>query len=184
MRDLGTLGGNNSGAWGVNNHRQLVGYSYLSGESVYHAFLWTSSGGMQDLGTLGGSYSVAAAISDSGAVVGSSTLPGDAVQHAFGPRVGACRIWELWEVPIPRPVASTNQAKLWAGLISHWSRWWILMEEWKGNGEAESSDPARFRLAARWGASINNVGQIAGTGYVKGLPNGNNGRAYLLTPTG
>lgn len=33
------------------------------------------------------------------------------------------------------------------------------------------------------GASINNVGQIAGTGYVKGLPNGNNGRAYLLTPT-
>ena len=117
MRDLGTLGGNNSGAWGVNNHRQLVGYSYLSGESVYHAFLWTSSGGMQDLGTLDGSYSVAAAISDSGAVVGSSTLPGDAVQHAFGPRVGACRIWELWEVPIPRPVASTNQAKLWAGLI-------------------------------------------------------------------
>ena len=40
-----------------------------------HAFLWTSSGGMQDLGHLGGSFSRAVAINEAGQVVGMSSGP-------------------------------------------------------------------------------------------------------------
>jgi probable HAF family extracellular repeat protein len=39
MIDLGTLGGSNSDASGVNNVGQIVGYSGIIGDSTYHAFL-------------------------------------------------------------------------------------------------------------------------------------------------
>ena len=79
--DLGTLGGQQSEAFGVNNYTQIVGYSNVA-SGAEHAFLWTRGGGMQDLGTLGGTASHAYAINDSGQVVGSSTTAaGDT--HAF-----------------------------------------------------------------------------------------------------
>ncbi|HYN82581.1 MAG TPA: hypothetical protein VES88_13890 [Gemmatimonadaceae bacterium] len=79
--DLGTLGGADSEALGVNNFTQVVGWSDLpSGED--RAFLWTKVGGMQNLGTLGGNSSRAYAINDNGQVVGSSvTASGET--HAF-----------------------------------------------------------------------------------------------------
>ncbi|MDP9177223.1 MAG: hypothetical protein M3O61_06040 [Gemmatimonadota bacterium] len=79
--DLGTLGGAESEALGVNNFTQVVGWSDLpSGED--RAFLWTKVGGMQNLGTLGGNSSRAYAINDNGQVVGSSvTASGET--HAF-----------------------------------------------------------------------------------------------------
>jgi len=53
MQDLGTLGGNSSAAYGINNTGQVVGEADLSSIST-HAFLWTASAGMKDLGSLGG----------------------------------------------------------------------------------------------------------------------------------
>lgn len=78
--DLGTLGGNFSLAYAVNNKREVVGVAGLpSGEE--HAFLWRG-GSMIDLGTLGGNNSVARGINSLGQVVGySSTANGE--QHAF-----------------------------------------------------------------------------------------------------
>jgi probable HAF family extracellular repeat protein len=79
--DLGTLGGTQSEALGINNSAQVVGWSYVP-SGVEHAFLWTRASGMQDLGTLGGTASHAYAINDNGQVVGSSTTAaGD--KHAF-----------------------------------------------------------------------------------------------------
>jgi probable HAF family extracellular repeat protein len=79
--DLGTLGGTQSEAFGVNNLGQVVGWAFVPSE-VEHAFLWTKAGGMRDLGTLGGATSRAYAINDNGQVVGSSaTATGDI--HAF-----------------------------------------------------------------------------------------------------
>jgi probable HAF family extracellular repeat protein len=81
--DLGTLGGTSSWSVAVNNRGQVVGDSYLEGDSVVHAFRWTPARGMVDLGTLGGSWSRAVDINAKGQVVGESALPGDTASHAF-----------------------------------------------------------------------------------------------------
>jgi probable HAF family extracellular repeat protein len=75
LTDLGTLGGTASRAAGINARGQIVGDSYLNGNTVDHAFLY-SNGVMSDLGTLGGSNSSAVAINDLGQVVGSSQTLG------------------------------------------------------------------------------------------------------------
>lgn len=66
--DLGTFGGQESWAYGINNSDQVVGWAELP-EGNYHAFLW-DRGEMLDLGTLGGLFSSAYAISDNGTIVG------------------------------------------------------------------------------------------------------------------
>jgi probable HAF family extracellular repeat protein len=77
MIDLGTLGGIDSRAGGINLSGRVVGTARTS-SGAYHAFLWTPttpngmSGTMADLGTLGGANSYAAGINDSGEVAGSS----------------------------------------------------------------------------------------------------------------
>lgn len=79
--DLGTLGGSQSGAWGINGLGQVVGNSRTA-SGVKHAFLWTAEGGMEDLGTLGGSQSGALGINGLGQVVGDSRTASEE-QQAF-----------------------------------------------------------------------------------------------------
>src|SRR5262245_21683664 len=67
MRDLGTLGGINSAATGINTGGQVVGWAEID-SSRSHAFLW-QNGTMIDLGTLGGDASAATAINNNGQVV-------------------------------------------------------------------------------------------------------------------
>ncbi len=78
---LGTLGGANSYAFGINDHGQVVGHSTLS-SGYSHAFL-TDDHGMHDLGTLGGNASYAYGINNAGSVVGYSWLAGSDQTHAF-----------------------------------------------------------------------------------------------------
>jgi probable HAF family extracellular repeat protein len=95
MNYLGTLGGDFSEAYDINNQGQIIGFSStISGQSLksksdeddieneHHAFLY-ENGDMIDLGTLGGIYSRAFGINDSGQVVGYSTIIGDSESHAF-----------------------------------------------------------------------------------------------------
>ena len=65
----------NSVANAINNNGQVVGYAETNRvNGIYHAFLSSSSSGMEDLGTLGSlySFSEATAINDLGQIVGNS----------------------------------------------------------------------------------------------------------------
>ena len=82
LTDVGTLGGTESFGIAINNAGQATGYSFTTGDLVYHAFLWDGSV-LEDLGTLGGTHSGGAAINDAGQVTGDSGMTGDLANHAF-----------------------------------------------------------------------------------------------------
>jgi len=87
--DLGTLGGTESHAYGLNTLGDVTG-SYLSG-GLERAFVWHDTNGnkqvdageMVDLGTLGGTQSCGYAINDSGQVTGWAYKTGKTNQVAF-----------------------------------------------------------------------------------------------------
>ena len=113
---LGTLGGTNTNPWAMNQQGQVVGYSFISGNSVYHAFLWSKAAGMKDLGTLGGINSYGLGINKYSQVVGWATIPGIALHtmRSIGPRPPACRISEpLVEITVWR-WESTTRVRPWA----------------------------------------------------------------------
>jgi probable HAF family extracellular repeat protein len=81
VTDLGTLGGSQSLAFGINNRVQLAGLSLLSGDSGLRAYLW-ENGRMNDLGTLGGPNSYGFYVNSLGKVVGWADVDQNA-RHAF-----------------------------------------------------------------------------------------------------
>ena len=68
MVDLGTLGGDTSAAYAINQQGQVVGVSApVKNDYGFHAFLW-DDGTMTDLGTFGPGNRSAEAINDHGQV--------------------------------------------------------------------------------------------------------------------
>jgi probable HAF family extracellular repeat protein len=80
--DLGTLGGQYSDAFGINNDQvnvSVVGWSHVAPRSDFvHAFLWQSTTGMIDIGALpGGTFSQAYDVNNNGQAAGvSNDAPG------------------------------------------------------------------------------------------------------------
>lgn len=70
MTSLGTLGGDWSTAWDMNDHGQVVGYSSIE-QGKSRAFYWDSENGMIELPTFGGN-SLARSINNMGEIVGYS----------------------------------------------------------------------------------------------------------------
>jgi len=69
VKELGSLGGSASAAYGVNTSGQVVGWAGTGGDSAFHAFLHNGKA-IKDLGTLGGNHSWANGINAVGKVVG------------------------------------------------------------------------------------------------------------------
>ena len=90
MQDLGRFevpdAEGDSGAYGINERRQVVGGSalgpYIPTETPYHAFVYACEE-MRDLGTLGGTTSTARAINALGQVVGDASTPDFRHNRAF-----------------------------------------------------------------------------------------------------
>jgi probable HAF family extracellular repeat protein len=81
VTDVGTFGGTQSAAYGINQSGQVVGYAF-NAAGKRRAFLYTN-GQMQDLGTLGGQTAEAYAVNDAGKVVGYSGINGFEDARAF-----------------------------------------------------------------------------------------------------
>ncbi len=77
MTDLGTLGGSESRAYGLNDSGVAVGFSYLAGNTTPPHACQFSNGAVTDLcATPGISWSPAAGINDSGQILGIGGSPG------------------------------------------------------------------------------------------------------------
>lgn len=85
VKDLGTLGGNNSLGAAVNSKGQVAGASYLPDDTVQHAFITGPNGALplQDLGTMGGAETYGQAINTSGRVAGTLKLADGTTLHPF-----------------------------------------------------------------------------------------------------
>jgi probable HAF family extracellular repeat protein len=89
MTNLGTLGGADSAAYGINDAGQIVGSSGILGGPVTHAFFRSTDGTMTDLGVLAGYTSSAQAINNALQIVGASTSSAGP-SHAFLTQVANC----------------------------------------------------------------------------------------------
>lgn len=79
---LGTLGGNESAAYGVSDNGIVVGMA-RNAQGQQRAFRWQCDNPMVDLGTLGGARSVAYDISDDGKVIVGSAQTNSSLWQAF-----------------------------------------------------------------------------------------------------
>jgi probable HAF family extracellular repeat protein len=84
--NLGTLGGDSSLPYSVNDAGQVAGQAELAqqsnGVNPQHPFLYTN-GTMVDLGTLGGDFGEATSVNEHGDVTGEMELSNGGVYHAF-----------------------------------------------------------------------------------------------------
>jgi probable HAF family extracellular repeat protein len=176
--DLGTLGGERSVAYALNEQGQVVGAAEIASGST-RAFLW-KDGAMQDLGTLGGDFSAAYDLNEAGQVVGTSSLASGAY-HAFLWKEGVMR--DLGALPAHH--YSVAQAINDAGQIVGSSRrfqsdvaggtgvLWTVGGIRTLSGLVQDRSPWRITDAR----DVNNRGQIAAQGSHLGATTG-----VLLSP--
>ena len=112
--DLGTLGGYESFAVGVNNKGQVVGgatfdtvpdpFSFAGAST--HTFVW-DNGDMKDLGTLGGPDAFGIAINDRGQILGASLI-NSTPNPTTGQPTGVAFLWDHGKIQvIPDPLGGT-----------------------------------------------------------------------------
>jgi len=170
---LGTLGGKNSSAVGVNRRREVTGDS-LTAQGDNHAFLYTG-GSMIDLGTLGGKNSFARAINALGHVAGVAETSSGAI-HAF-----------LFQDGLMKDLGTLGGAKSAALGINLAGQVVGIADTAGGEEQAFLYDGSMINLnsllppGSGWeltgAAAINDAGQITGTGVHSGVT-----RGFLMTP--
>ncbi len=175
LAEIGTLGGNYSYAYDVNDAGWVVGGSSLAGETTRHAFVWIA-GQMRDLGTLGGTNSQAYAINGLGEIVGWANTAGG-MPHAFlFTTDGAGNVVTRTDLGALNGYSFAYDVNGLSQVVGSSSYRAVL---WDGGAPIDLNTRipggTGWRLDAAW--SINDAGQIAGAGALRGLP-----RGFLLTP--
>jgi probable HAF family extracellular repeat protein len=181
MHDMGTLGGPNSIAIGINDKDWLVGWSQASfdlgvfGFPDLHPVIW-KKGVIRDMGSFGGPISLALGINNNGLAVGQSMLP-DFSFHAFTWQNGV--LSDLGTLPgdSQSGAGGVNSQGEIVGMSSNDTTQAACLWQHRIPVDLNTriSDPA-WQLASANG--INDRGQIAGYGFLNGELH-----AFLLTPS-
>jgi probable HAF family extracellular repeat protein len=181
MIDLGTLGSPEGVDWwnsaqGVNNSGVVAGTSY-DAQGNFFGFFW-SNGKMTKLGTLGGSWSQAYAINNKGQLTGLAyTADGNA--HAFITTAKG----KLKDLGVFAGQSSTtwgfgiNDSGVVVGQSSFQGTYHAFVYSGGKIKDLNGLIPSKSGWVLLDADSINNAGQIVGTGMHKGQEH-----AFLLTP--
>lgn len=183
IQEVGTLGGDYSEAFAINDGGQVVGRAGFFGvESPSQAFIWDNDGGIEPVGpSFGPSGSTAYGINELGRVAGAFRIDGGI--HAFrwtetggmedlGGPTGEFGVWG--------EATDINDS----GMVVGWSKLSHLDFRalvWDENGQMSDLNDLLDESGAGWtltsAQAINNLGQIAGTGFYDGQT-----RACMLNP--
>ena len=183
IQEVGTLGGDYSEAFAINDDGHVVGRAGFFGvEAPSQAFIWDSTSGIRPMGPLyGPSGSTAYGINGAGCSAGAFRTGGGI--HAFrwtetagmedlGGPAGQFGDWG--------EATDINDS----GLVVGWSKlsdvdFRALL--WDGDGQMSDLNDLLDESGAGWALTsaqaINNLGQIAGTGFYDGQT-----RAFMLNP--
>jgi probable HAF family extracellular repeat protein len=176
LHDLGTLGGDSSGALAINDAGQIVGTAGITpGSGTRHAFLYDST--MHDLGTLGGANSEGRAISSNGLVVGVSDSATAALQpylydgsmHAIPLLAGASGGIAIGVNSGGTVVGVYYRTAIGSGPF--------VYDPVHGMRDLNSLIPPSLGWNIENATGINNAGQIVGYGVHNGTE-----QAFILTP--
>lgn len=181
VKDLGVLSGD-SASWGfgLSPSGNAVGCSDTSTSATFpcggslpgHAFLWTSTGGMQDLGTLAGSFSVAYGANNAGQVVGysldsQSNLVAFLWTHttgmkALGALPGANYSYASEFNSLGTIAGSSNSATSNGRIFA------VLWNKTKAGYKVQKLPPPPTAFVTLGGA-LNDAGKVAGVFYISSL---------------
>jgi probable HAF family extracellular repeat protein len=195
MIDVGSFGGTCAVPQAFNNRGQMVGQSYLAGNTVAHAFLWDKNGQPQlkDLGSLGGDNAAALWIDDPGDVVGYADIANAAdciglscVHHAVLWKNGAATdLGSIGTDPCSRAISINSRdqivgltAAVCGGNATHGFLWQDGGPAMDLNSLVSNAD-----MALTTPSYINERGEIAGIGLPSSCSNIDVcGHAFLLIP--
>jgi probable HAF family extracellular repeat protein len=172
MRDLGTLGGNDAAAYGINDAGQVMGVSFTNavpngttGIPTQDPFFW-DNGHMVDIGTLGGTVGYPYSMNSRGQVVGQSNLAGDGAFHAF--------LWDRGRLTDLGTLGGTLSIALWvndageaAGVATTSGDLGAHGVLWKNGRTIDLGNLPGFPRST--GISINSREQIAGNVFTDDL---------------
>lgn len=184
MIDLGGLGGTSGGPSALNNHGQVVGASNLPGDVTFHPFLSNNGKKMRDLGTFGGDTGIAESLNDAGEVVGVADFPGNQLHDAFLWKKGKMKdLGNLGKTSHAYKINSRGQI---VGGLRINDAGEIHAFLWENDGpmiDLNTLIPPNSPLQLTFGFSMNDRGEIAGTGVPPGCTNVDAcGHAYVLIP--